>query len=284
MVLQSLMPTGTDTVTISEMEIDLENYTLELEGQAVAGSDTDGINSRVLEAFQKQVGMMKYDYGRYVTASGAEIPTWCIAESNDYGIPYEESNGALYAMWRRGVKGCDPDRDDGQGDKYSEDTTVVSLDDEEMEQEEVEQAVDEVLGEQVKIYRTPQFEEWEKSKNLSAEGEISGIPHFESKCNQYSKGSDGKWTSYNECMLTEGAMELTNAPTNGRQEDGSLVLRFEGEIVFKPEVFSYQNKHLVAIAPSGRANVTDSYVQVEQIFGEKALDCGKNDTECKSGK
>ena len=226
---------------------------------------------------------MKYDYGRYVTASGAEIPAWCISESNDLGIPYEEGSGVLYAMWRRGVKGCDPDRDNTQGENYSEDATVISLDDEEMEQEQVEQAVDEALGEQVKIYRTPRFEEWESAKYMTSDGEITGVPHFESECNQYSKGGDGKWTSYNECMLAEGPMTLSDAPTNGRQEGGGLVLRFEGEIVFSPEVFSYNNKHLVAIAPSGRANVTDSFVQVEQIFGEKAMDCAKDDTECKSG-
>ena len=285
MLLQSFMPTGTDEVTISDMTVDLENYTLDLSGQTVAGVGTDGINSRVLESFQKQIGMMKYDYGRYVTEKGNEIPTWCINEADENGIPYVEGINTLYAVWRKGTKGCNPDVENkNEGSDYSADKTIVSLDEEEISQEALAGMVDEAAGEQVKIYRTPLFDQWDNGRIMTSDGTISGVAHFESKCIKYTKGNDGKWSSYNDCLLAEGDLELTSNPTNGRQEDGSLVLKFEGRITFNPEVFAYENKHVVAIAPSGRANVTDSYVQIEQIFDERALDCDKDDAECRSGK
>ena len=37
---------------------------------------------------------------------------------------------------------------------------------------------------------------------------------------------------------------------------------------------------MLAIAPSGRYNVTDSYVQLQSMFEERAKDCKENDAAC----
>ena len=37
---------------------------------------------------------------------------------------------------------------------------------------------------------------------------------------------------------------------------------------------------MLAIAPSGRHNVTDSYSQIQSMFGEKASECAEGDEAC----
>ncbi|MDO5451611.1 MAG: hypothetical protein Q4F56_00795, partial [Candidatus Saccharibacteria bacterium] len=61
-----------------------------------------------------------------------------------------------------------------------------------------------------------------------------------------------------------------------------LVLRFSAIIKIAPEAYQFSNSHVLAIAPSGRHNVTDSYVQVQAMFGARAADCPEGDTACSS--
>ena len=46
------------------------------------------------------------------------------------------------------------------------------------------------------------------------------------------------------------------------------------------DVFNFTNHHMLALSPSGRYNVTDSYSQIQSIFAERATDCEKDDTVC----
>ena len=45
-------------------------------------------------------------------------------------------------------------------------------------------------------------------------------------------------------------------------------------------MYLFNNHHLLALAPSGHHNVTDSYVQIQTMFGERAADCAADDTAC----
>ena len=75
-VLHSMVQTENgDTIDISALDINLETSEVSFDGQANAGANTDGIDYRVLESFTKTIGLMKYDYGRYVDKNGAVIPT-----------------------------------------------------------------------------------------------------------------------------------------------------------------------------------------------------------------
>ena len=140
-----------------------------------------------------------------------------------------------------------------------------------------------------KIYRTPLFEEWSRENEngevyMTTSGEISGIPHFQSKCNTYTgieTGDEIKWVTSNECKLVDGEMEIASS-SNGRS-DGNLVLQFEASFTLNKEPMNFNNKHVMAIAPSGK-NVTDSYVQVEGMFGKAAEDCQSTDVVCTSNK
>ena len=85
-------------------------------------------------------------------------------------------------------------------------------------------------------------------------------------------------------MLVPGGSEgiKINDSSNGRGASDELVLRFSAVITLSPEAYRFANTHMIAISPSSRYNVTDSYVQVQAMFGERATDCEEGDTACKS--
>ncbi|MBP5512417.1 hypothetical protein J6X90_03455 [Candidatus Saccharibacteria bacterium] len=106
--LNSLIPESADTISVSELVVDLTSGALSFDGQA---NSADDIDYRTLEAFIKRTKMMTFDYGRYVDSQNNEIPSRCIEEYDQNGKLFEE-NGSVYAIWHRAEKGCDPDRND----------------------------------------------------------------------------------------------------------------------------------------------------------------------------
>ena len=146
----------------------------------------------------------------------------------------------------------------------------------------------------VKIWRTPQYKEWYKEEQqenmpyMSLDGEISNVAHFNSLCITYTGTEDEKtkevtWKTDNEsCLLVpdgDNGIRISDS-SNGRGASGSLVLRFSASITLNPEVYSFKNNHVLAIAPTDRRNVTDSYVQIQNMFSERAADCEPGDTAC----
>lgn len=289
-VLHSIVQTENgDEIKISSMSVNFNTMDLSFEGQADAGPNTDGIDYRVLESFKKSIGLMKYDYGRYVDKNGAEIPTMCIFESGVNGVPYTDNNGSLYAIWAKGVKGCDPSKNDDETQTYArttDDTTTTDSETGESATTDSSETVVDTLQIQnvdvsngcdgtdlVCIYRTPQFKDWYKRGYLDTSGLISGIEHFESQCIQYSGNEDAlgniKWGSTNSCEMAPDGVTIDQS-TNGKDTGGKLVLMFSAVLHMNPEVFSFVNKHMVTVAPTGRQNVTDSFIQVGDMFAEKA--------------
>lgn len=272
-VFSVLLPTGADRITLSELNINVDNGTLSFDAQANAGEEPD-IDYRVLESFKKGVGLMKYDYGRYVDSEGNVIPTMCIIEADSLGNAFME-NGSLYGKWAKNVKGCDPAK---KNDEESEEVTVTEA--------SVAEAIE--GGDFVTIWRTPQIKDtedkkgWYSEEHINLSGEISGVEHFESKCIVWSGeviGNKVQWTSENDCILAPEGLKVTSS-SNGKDGDGNLVLRFSATITLDKAVFKFSNKHLVAIAPTGRQNVTDSYAQIDGMFKEAASDCLAGDTSC----
>ena len=138
----------------------------------------------------------------------------------------------------------------------------------------------------VRIWRTPQFSKWYKDDYMSLDGGITGIEHFNSSCIKYSgteKDNGITWASTNDsCLLVPSGSEgiVVESSSNGRDSNRKLVLRFVARISLNQEAFLFKNYHLIALPPSGRHNVTDSYSQVQSIFAERATDCEQTDTEC----
>ncbi|MBR5620996.1 hypothetical protein IKW75_00730 [Candidatus Saccharibacteria bacterium] len=276
-VLSAIIPTGADTITISELVIDLEDVapTFTFEAQANAGKEPF-IDYNVLDSFKKSMDYLRYDYGTYVDKNGADIPAYCIIENGSDGATLYDSERGIYAFWLIDGDGCNPSSNE------EESTTAKSYATEIYEDQNV-----------VRIWRTPQYDNWYKETEkagqpyMSLDGQISGVEHFNSECIRYTGTTqNGKlvWVETNDCMLVPNGVDGINisSSSNGRDMDGDLVLRFEATITFSPEVFSFNNKHVIAIPPSGRHNVTDSYVQIQNMFEKRADDCAADDASCQS--
>ena len=272
-VLAALIPTGADTITISKLDVDLaeEQPTLSFEAQANAGKEPY-IDYNVLDSFKKSMQFMYYDYGDYVDKNGEVIPAYCMIESGRDGATFNDPNKGIYALWTIDAEGC------SGGEDY-----VYSM-------------LDTYEGQRVeKIWRTPQTGEWYKQDPvegqpyMSIDGTISNVEHFDSQCVSFvgtlnSQDTAPKWSENKSCMLVPGGsngMSVSDS-SNGRDNDEELVLRFSATIALDAGVYDFSNRHLLMMPPSGRRNVTDSYVQIQAMFGERARDCDKNDSACTS--
>ena len=280
-ILSALLPTGADTITVSELSVDLtgEQPKFSLEAQANAGKEPF-IDYNVLDSFKKSMQYMRYDYGNYVDKEGNTIPSYCMIEQGSDGSFFSDGEKGIYAYWTIEGDGCNP----------SEKLKASDYSTEEYDGQKV-----------VRVWRTPQFDDWYKETessnqpSMTLNGKIKNVPHFESACITYTgtegDGSKPKWDTANDCKLVygtasedgtdENGITITES-SNGRDSGGELVLRFNANITFAPEVFQFTNTHMIAIAPSGQRNVTDSYVQIQSMFGQRAADCADGDTDCKT--
>lgn len=299
-ILSTLIPTGADTITISALSVNLsgEAPTFTFDAQANAGKEPF-IDYNVLDAFKKSMKYMRYDYGNYVDKEGNNIPAYCMIENAEDGSMFNDSSRGLYAYWTIHADGCDT----------SKETTTANDGTESSESSESKKSAttnyeeEEYNGQKVvRIWRTPQFSDWYKTNPtegkpyMSLDGSISNVPHFASACITYhgdnsQDSTNPKWTETNDtCLLVPGSQDETaessgiriTDSSNGRGGNEELVLRFSATISFNPEVYKFNNHHMMAIPPSGRRNVTDSYVQVQAMFGERAKDCAADDTSCSS--
>ncbi len=296
-VISALFPTGADYIRISELSVDLsgDNPSFVFDAQANAGRPPY-IDYNVLDSFKKSMKYMRYDYGRYVDKYNNTIPAYCMIETNDSGAFFTDlETKSIYAYWTIEGDGCNvsADFEEESGDSGYEIESYNGLP-------------------VVRIWRTPQFAKWysEDSENsvdgaasIDRSGTIQNVPHFESSCISYS-GYDSfeytnnnggtvvattgntTWVSYNDtCLLVpEGDDGITIVESsNGRDASEDLVLRFSANIILEPKVYDFNNTHMLALAPAGRYNVTDSYVQIQAMFGQRAKDCAKDDTACKGG-
>ena len=288
-ILSALIPTGADTITISELNVNLANDapTFTFDAQANAGKEPF-IDYNVLDSFKKSMEFMRFDYGRYVDRQGNAIPAYCIIEAGSDGATFNDQSKGIYAYWTINANGCNPSVN--SSDSSNNTNTNTNYTTENYEGQEV-----------VRIWRTPQYSDWYKTSPaegqpyMSLDGTISNVEHFESACIKYTGVVSGdsnnpKWTSTNDnCKLVQQSSDENNGSgikitdsSNGRGSDDQLVLRFSAVITLNPQVYLFNNHHVLAIAPSGHVNVTDSYVQIQAMFGQRAADCAENDTACNS--
>ena len=335
-VLAALVPRGKDHVDISELTVNLSegSPTFSFEAQADAAKKEDGgtdIDYTVLDSFKKSMPYMRYDYGEYVDKYDNPIPAYCIIESDSEGAILRDTTvtkgqiKGYYAYWLIDGEGCNPAAEDEDEESDNEEETLKTTENtteteetteittEESTEETVKETPEEAIkrihdktgydveqydGEYVvRIWRTPQFDDWYKKNPKSDEpyigldGSIHNIPHFNSSCITYSgteneKNEEITWTAENaSCRLVPNNDDDTpgisvSDSSNGRDSEENLVLRFSATIAFAPEVFNFNNHHLIALSPNGRYNVTDSYSQIQSMFTERASDCEKDDTIC----
>lgn len=304
-ILSALIPTGADTIKISELSVNLSGDapTFTFDAQANAGQ-APFIDYNVLDAFKKSMQFMRYDYGTYVDKNGNNIPAYCIIETSDDGSFFNDGDKGLYALWTINAEGCNPsattqsstdDSESSTDSNTSTDANSSTSSDSATSKSTTDYETEDYNNQTVvRIWRTPQFSDWYKEKPTEGQpymdlnGQISGVQHFVSACITYkgdasSNSANPKWTETNDsCLLVPAGEEGISIydSSNGRNEGGELVLRFSAKLTLTPEVLRFKNSHMLALAPSGRRNVTDSFVQIQSMFGERAADCAEGDAAC----
>ena len=307
-ILSAIIPTGADKVQISELNVNLSGDapTFVFDAQANAGKEPF-IDYNVLDSFKKSMQYMRYDYGNYVDKKGNVIPSYCMIETGQDGAKFNDPERGLYAYWTINAEGCNPSAnnntstDTGDSNDTNDSTatsgTNETNDTNNTTTNNTTYSTEDYDGQTVvRIWRTPQYTDWYKEKEVSGQpymsldGTISNVEHFESACIKYSgtiteQGQMPKWNDKeNSCELVPGGadgIEVTDS-SNGRDAEEQLVLRFSATITFNPQVYSFNNHHMLALSPSGHHNVTDSYVQIQAMFGQRATDCAEGDSDCSS--
>lgn len=300
-ILSALMPDGADTITISELSVGLsgDSPTFSFDAQANAGK-APFIDYNVLDSFKKSMQYMRYDYGDYVDKNGTTIPAYCMIETGSDGAIFNDTERGIYALWTIDEAGCNPSATSNSLNTSTTQTNNSLVTDSNANTNNSTQSDNSYTREDydgasvVRIWRTPQYNDWYKKDKVENQpymdlnGQISGVPHFESSCISYTgtltQTSDTpKWTETNDsCLLVPAGVEgiKISDSSNGRDSSGELVLRFAAVISLNPGVYAFTNHHVIALAPSGHHNVTDSFVQIQAMFGERANDCAEDDTAC----
>jgi len=286
-VLSALLPKNADRITISELTVDLaaDNPTLSFDAHANAGEEPF-YDYRVLDAFQKSMPYMRYDYGDYVDRNGNTIPAYCIIESGNDGATFSDPSRGYYAYWLIDGEGCNPSKNQEQNNSESDSESDTNSNSN-SNSNSSNYAYEDYNGQRVvRIWRTPQFNTWYSTERMSLDGEIQNVEHFDSKCISYfgtknEVSNEVTWASSNNSCQLVTDIQIADS-SNGRDSADDLVLRFSAMISINSEVYAFKNHHVLAIGPTGRYNVTDSYVQIQNMFGERATDCAEGDTACQN--
>ncbi len=279
-ILDVVLPTGENEVKISQLSTDINNNALFFDAVASASNN---IGYRALEAFKKNAKLSYYDYGsymRYDKESGeyVEIPSFCIDEETD-------SNGVTFGIYHKGKPGC-------EAPMIEEEESKTKTDEDEVLEDEDENAVvptvkqnsasaatttsEKKLNEEnitdIRIRRTyndrSDMEKYRNGNDAYGDSTTKGY-YFESSCMQYT--DSGK---FDEAATLEACPLLSDDPnigdsSYGRNSEDKMVLSFSATITITRDVFLARNKHVQVIGPT-RQNVTDSYIQVRDMFTEAA--------------
>lgn len=272
-ILDILLPTGEYETRVSELNADLNEGVISFDAQGFARNE---IGYAALEAFRKNSEKIFFDYGNYMRKDRdgdgyVEIPSFCIVRE------VMLSDGNVYGVYDKGAPGCESDLVEKQKETKDDENKK-----EEGESEaEVAETEDKPKSEEIYILRTYKSEEDRNKFMLKGKkmidlgvnsGENKGY-YFESKCISYKSGDKG---GVDEEASLETCGLLTDKPNIGdsafgKDADGKPVLSFNASLNINMEVFKASNKHVRVIGPS-RQNVTDSYVQIRNMFTEKATE------------
>ena len=272
---------GEDKVFVNTISADINNSTLYFDAIAEAANN---IGYRALEGFKKNVTRTYYDYGNYMRTDSdgntVPIPSYCITEVTD------EKTKIMYGVYHKGAPGCEApmiedtneaeQKDENETETEDEETNSEAAETESVETETEEKAKTEVKDIYIRRTYNNQSDREEyingnnRYKREENEETIKGY-YFDSQCLQYD--GDG---NFDEAATLEACPLLSEEPTigdssYGRDNEEKMVLSFSATLTISRPVFLSSNKHMMIVSPT-RQNVTDSYIQVKNMFTEAAHD------------
>ena len=264
-----------DSIDLKTMSVNLDENTITITGQAIALVEPE-INYRVLEKFKKTFVEVQYDYGRYMrydkdAQAYVVIPAVCIYED------YDEEDKRVYGYYMKGIEGCEGDEEMIESMK----TLKVILPTLQLTREDVKS----LFGDYA-IYRDEPMDDDDIEKLDGEEKEY----YFKHECVRYAKNGEDKdgnvvWAVNNDCYLAEGRNDmLIPEHKDGADEsnNGKMVLKFTAMLTLDPEILSFKNKHLILMTPT-RKNVTDSYLQIDDMLNGGVRLCDEGTGNCNAG-
>ena len=267
-ILDVILPTGENEVKISQLSTDINNNVLYFDAVASASNN---IGYRALEAFKKNAKLAYFDYGNYMrydkeSSDYVEIPSFCIDEETDV-------NGVVFGIYHKGKAGCEApmveDKETEEEDESSEEESTKAKSSSKKTTEKVK-AENEVTN--IVIRRTyndrSDMEKYRNGKDSYGDSTTKGY-YFESECLQYSdSGKFDEKATLEQCPLLSEDPNIGDS-SYGRNSEDKMVLSFSSTLTITRDVFLARNKHVHVIGPT-RQNVTDSYIQVRDMFTEAA--------------
>ena len=272
-ILDVILPTGDNEVKISQLSTDINNNVLYFDAVAKASNN---IGYRALEAFKKNAKLSYFDYGNYMrldqkTGEYVEIPSFCIDEETD-------SNGVTFGIYHKGKPGCEAPMVEKEEKDESEDEEETKLESEVKTSETVadEDAAAGITN--IRIRRTyndhSDLEKYRNGNDTYGDSTTKGY-YFESNCLQYNEnGKFDESATIEQCPLLADEPQVGDS-SYGRNSEDQMVLSFSSTLTITRGVFLARNKHVQVIGPT-RQNVTDSYIQVRDMFTEAADKEGTN--------
>ena len=265
--LDVLLPVGEDKILIDELNLSLENGTIFFEGNGYSSNNT---HTRSIEAFKKKALASYYDAGAYMrfdkeVGDYVEIPTYCIDEIVE--------NGRIIGIYNRGDPGCEaPMIEAEQTEEEGTDGTEGDVNTADDEGTEEKKGVEKEKIRILRSYKTSAEKEACKAGNNEkgrATSDCTKDYYFESKCIAYNEeGKIDTAATIEACPIIVNDIE-TSEPKVGRDGDDNTVAVFDASVPFNIEIFYASNHHVIIVGPA-RQNVTDSYIQVRDMFTAKA--------------
>ena len=97
--------------------------------------------------------------------------------------------------------------------------------------------------------------------------------YFQSACLQYNNGEVDETATHDVCPVLASDLVMGSQGA-GRDSDGVLRMSFEANVPLSREIFLAKNTHM-QVKNSTRQNVTDSYIQVRDMFSEELIPEGE---------
>ena len=257
-------------IEVSELAVDFSSMTLSFDAVGYDKSSAN-IGYKPLEAFKKNAERMRYDYGEYMRRGDDEndevIPYFCISE--------ETINGLVYGVYSKGAPGCEApmveptEEDKDAGDDEESDEKSDEESDEKTSAEPVENEIEKIYirrtykdRDDYESVREGKDKYWDES--VMGKNNYKGY-YFESSCISWSE--DGKMdeaATLETCPFLSDEIAVTNS-SYGLDTNEQLVLTFQSSVPISTEIFLSGNHNMQILSPT-RQNVTDSYVQVRDMF------------------
>lgn len=270
-ILDVILPTGENEVKISQLSTDINNNSLYFDAVASASNN---IGYRALEAFKKNAKLAYFDYGSYMRydkeeGDYVEIPSFCVDEETD-------SAGVTFGVYHKGKPGCeapmietteaDEDEDLLEDEETAESKTATSNKTAKADKTSESSVTD------IRIRRTyndrSDMEKYRNGNDSYGDSTTKGY-YFESECLQYNdNGKFDEKATLEQCPLLSDEPSIGDS-SFGRNSEDKMVLSFSATLTITRGVFLARNKHVQVIGPT-RQNVTDSYIQVRNMFSEAA--------------